>query len=93
MGLSPATILGGCSSAPMREKIGLPMVFLFIVGMVALGIDMIFRPRQHLRGYVGGQIYRELKELQIQILGGFLAVAGSGAVYGFALEVWTNCFD
>jgi hypothetical protein len=53
----------------MRERIGLPLVFLCLLGAVVLGFDMIARPQRHLRGYTGGEMHRELKKTEIQILG------------------------
>jgi hypothetical protein len=77
----------------MRERIGLPVIFLILLGAVVLGLHLIFRPKRHLRGYIGGEMYRELKETEIQILGALVTAGACWAIYQFVMEIWANCFS
>jgi hypothetical protein len=86
------TILGRCSDTPMREQFGLPVVFLLLAGAVVLGCDMIARPKRHFRGYIGGEMHRELKEIEIQLLGALIIAGGCWAMYQIIMEVWITCF-
>ncbi len=87
-------ILGHCGDAPLRERIGVIGVLIFLLGMVAVGVDMIFHPRRHMNGYLrsGGEMLREWNELQIRILGLVIVCGGSWVVYYFCSEIWRSCF-
>ena len=86
------TIFGRCADSPLRERIGLPIIFLCLVGAVVLGFDVIIRPKRHLRGYIGGEMYRDLKETEIQILGALVIGGACWAIYHFVVEVRASCF-
>ena len=88
----PITLFGRCADLPIRERIGLPIVFLCLVGAVALGLDMVIRPRQHLRGYGGGEMLRDLKETEIQMLGALVIGGACWAIYRFVIDVCASCF-
>lgn len=84
------SVFGHCANSPVHERIGLPIVFLCLVGAVALGL--VIRPERHLRGYVGGEMHRDLRGTEVQILGALVIGGACWAIYGFVVEVWTSCF-
>ena len=85
------TLFGRCSDTPMRERIGLLVIFL-LLGAVVPGCDMVARPKRHFRGYVGGEMHRELKDAEIQLLGVVVIAGVSWAIYEFITGVWISCF-
>jgi hypothetical protein len=85
------TILGRCADSLLRERIGLPIVFLCLVGAVVLGFHMIVRRARHLRGHIGGEIHRDLKETEIQMLGVLVIGGASWAIYEFVVEFLASC--
>lgn len=86
------TIFGRCADSPLREQIGLPIFLLCLLGAVVLGFDMIIRPKRHLRGYIGGEMYRKLEETEIQILGALVIGGACWLIYQFVVEVRASCF-
>ena len=81
------TMRGRCANLPLR--VGMPLICVCLLGAVVLGPDMTFRPRRHLRGYIG---HRDLKETGIQILGALLSGDTCWAIYHLILEARTSCF-
>jgi len=76
----------------MRERLGMLLVLFCLCGAVVLGLDMILRPERHLRGYIGGEMHRDLRKTEIQILGVLVIAGGSWAVCHLIWAIWTTCF-
>lgn len=87
-------ILGCCFQSPMRERIGVPVLFLLLLGAVVLGLDMIAHPRRHMNAFSrsGGEMLRELRETEMQILGLLVIGGACWALYRLVTDVWSNCF-
>ncbi len=87
-------LLWPCSTLPTRERIGLPIGILVLLVFVAFGIDAIVHPKRHMNGYLrrGGDMVRELNEVQVQLCGFVFACASVWILYELVRGAWATCF-
>lgn len=85
---------GYCSSLPLRERIGIPVLALLLLAAIGLGVDMVIRPSRHIQGRMplGGEMLRDLNETQVQIFALLLIAGAAWGLYEFICDVWVKCF-
>ena len=88
-------LLGTCTKLPVRERFGVPVAILMLLGFAAFGVDAIIRPRRHMNGYLrrGGDMLREWNELQVQLFGLLFSGASVWMLYELVRSVWQDCFN
>jgi len=87
-------ILGRCSSLPVCERLGLPLVILILLVLIGFGIDAIIHPRRHMNGYLryGGGMLPEWNETHVQLCGLVFSCGSGWILYGLVRSVWATCF-
>jgi hypothetical protein len=90
--ITPSAFLGRCSSLPLRERIGVPFVLVFLLFSAGFGIDAIIHPSRHVKGYRGGEILRDWRETGAQFAGIVFCYASAWMLYKVIRSVWSDCF-
>lgn len=88
-----AGILGRWVGLPLRERLGVPIAILILLIFVAVGVDMILRPKRHMNSHLGrsGELLREWNETGVQVVGIVFASASCWILYDLVRSVWSEC--
>jgi hypothetical protein len=87
-------LVGSCGSLPLRERVGLPIAILVLLVFAGVGIDSVVHPARHMNAYQkrGGDMLRDLGEMQVQLGGVVFTAIVAWALYQLAQSIWSKCF-
>ena len=88
-------LLGPCSTLPTRERIGLPIGILVLLGFVAFGIDAVVHPKRHMNSYLraGGGMAQEVNEVGVQLCGLVCTCVSAWILFELVRGAWAKCFN